>query len=58
MNGRSVCRFCTFYRPDERWRGKMGWCDKHNRASSRGETCVSMKEGKQYWLKTGIEVKE
>lgn len=61
MNGCSnkpICRFCKSYRPDERYRGVIGDCVKHNVCRSVTDTCEDNEQGKQYWLISGKEVKE
>ena len=57
MNKRSICRWCKYYRPDERYRGVMGWCDRHDSPAVIDSTCEDMTEGAQKWL-CGEEVKE
>lgn len=58
MNSRSkICRYCKDYRPDERYRGVIGKCDKHGCPKQIADTCEDMEEGTQYWL-NGEEVKE
>lgn len=51
------CRRCKWYRPDERYKGVIGWCDKDNHISETTNTCDGGEEGTQYWM-YGKEVKE
>ena len=52
-----ICKFCKYYRPDERYKGVVGWCDKYDSASDIEYDCCDFKEGKQKWM-NGEEVKE
>lgn len=57
MNKDSICRYCRHYRPDERYRGVIGWCEKHDAPAQITDECEEAEKGKQYWL-CGKEVKE
>jgi hypothetical protein len=57
MNKSSKCRFCKYYRPDERYFGVVGWCDHNDKPSAYEDNCEAFEEGKQHWL-CGKEVKE
>lgn len=50
-------RYCKDYRPDERYRGVIGWCDKHDAPAQIADTCEDMEEGTQRWM-CGKEVEE
>ena len=52
-----VCRFCTNYRPDARYKGVIGWCEVKDDATDVKTTCISFKKGKQMWLQ-GVPVEE
>ncbi len=52
-----VCRFCTYYKPDFRYKGVIGWCKIKDDARKVKDTCISFKQGKQEWLQGG-EVEE
>ncbi len=57
-SNKPICRFCKSYRPDERYRGVIGKCEKHNVCKSISDTCEEVEDGEQYWLISGKEVKE
>lgn len=52
-----MCRHCKRYRPDERYKGIIGHCDKHNKATDVKSGCDDEEKGTQRWL-CGKEVKE
>ena len=49
------CRFCRYYRPDEKYDGLIGWCDKHDRPADRSARCDDLEKGAQRWM-SGEEV--
>lgn len=51
------CRRCKWYRPDERYKGVIGRCDKHKKVTHVSNTCEDAEEGAQHWM-CGEEVKE
>lgn len=54
---KKICRYCTHYRPNERYRGIIGWCDKKDAPAQIADECEDMEEGTQRWM-CGEEVKE
>ena len=52
-----MCRKCKHYRPDERYKGVIGMCKKHNRPADVKSTCKDKEPGKQRWM-SGKEVKK
>jgi len=52
-----MCRVCKYYRPDERFKGVIGECDKHDRVTDVSRGCEQMEEGSQKWM-NGKQVKE
>ena len=52
-----MCRFCKYYRPDERFKGVIGECEKHERVTDISNTCEAEEEGSQRWM-NGEQVKE
>lgn len=57
MKKKDICRWCKHYRPDERYNGVLGWCDKHDSPAIYDHECTEREEGTQYWL-CGKEVTE
>lgn len=57
MNTSSKCRMCKNFRPDERYFGVVGWCERKQEPTAYDGTCDKYEEGKQRWL-NGKEVKE
>lgn len=57
MNTGSKCRMCKNFRPDERYFGVVGWCERKQEPTAYDGTCEKFEEGKQHWL-NGKEVKE
>lgn len=47
---KTVCRFCKHYRPDERYRGVIGFCDMSDNPTSVKDTCYGFEKGEQRWL--------
>ena len=47
---KQICRFCTYYRPDERFRGKIGICSLDNNPTMITDTCYEFVKGGQHWL--------
>lgn len=47
---KQICRFCTNYRPDERYRGVVGFCDKYDEPKSVKDTCYDFEKGEQRWM--------
>jgi len=47
---KTVCRYCKHYRPDERYRGVIGFCDKSDNPTSVKDTCHAFEQGEQKWL--------
>ena len=56
MNERR-CRYCGWYRPDERFRGVIGICDVDGGSSSVNGSCDTFVKGEQTWL-CGEKVEE
>ena len=54
---KKLCRFCTYYRPDARYRGVIGVCEIKKEPKKINDACGSWKHGKQVWLQ-GVEVEE
>ena len=54
---KQICRFCTYYRPDERYRGVIGFCDKYDEPKSVKDTCYDFEKGEQRWM-NGERVEE
>lgn len=52
-----MCRWCKYYRPDERFRGIIGWCELHDIATDVKSSCEDGEDGAQRWM-NGKEVKE
>jgi len=52
-----MCRWCKHYRPDERFRGIIGWCELHDRPTDVKSSCEDGEDGAQRWM-NGKEVKE
>lgn len=52
-----MCRKCKYYRPDERYRGVIGMCERHNKITDVKTTCKDKEPGKQRWM-NGKEVQE
>lgn len=54
---RTICRFCKHYRPDERYRGVIGFCDISDNPTSVKDTCYDFEKGGQRWM-NGERVEE
>ena len=48
-----VCRFCTNYKPDVRYRGVIGWCKIKDAPQQVKDSCMHFEEGKQEWMQGG-----
>lgn len=51
-----MCRHCKWYRPNENYKGVIGYCEKYNKPVGVNETCTGEEKGTQYWM-CGKEVK-
>lgn len=54
---KKLCRWCTHYEPDERYRGVIGWCKLNDVPTEIVGTCGGFEEGKQKWM-CGKDVEE
>lgn len=45
-----MCRHCKWYRPNEQYRGVIGYCDKHGKPVGVNESCSNEQQGEQRWL--------
>lgn len=52
-----VCRWCTYYKPDARYRGVIGWCKVKEDTTNIKQACGLFKKGEQHWLQ-GPKVEE
>ena len=54
---KEICRWCKYYRPDERYRGVIGYCDKTDSPAIVNGTCYDFEKGEQRWM-NGERVEE
>lgn len=54
---KKICRYCTSYRPCERFRGVLGSCKIKGAAKGYDDTCEAFSHGPQTWM-CGVPVKE
>lgn len=52
-----MCRWCKHYRPNEQYKGIIGWCMKHDKPTDVKSSCDDEEKGTQKWM-CGKEVKE
>jgi len=45
-----MCRHCKWYRPNEQYRGVIGYCDKYGRPVGVNEVCSDEQQGEQRWM--------
>lgn len=55
INDKEFCRWCTYYSPNERFRGVIGHCKIHNESTTTTSFCNEFKRGPQTWM-SGEEV--
>lgn len=44
------CKKCEYFRPDKRYQGVIGWCERHDRATGNDDACRQASEGSPTWM--------